>query len=94
MNELNRQLISMYAKQLRVPTFNQYEEVIRQLDGDKGFLQDTTPPLGIPSLVIQITLFLYHTTVYNGCQYKNTRKTTAFPMKKAAFPSKTKQIMP
>ena len=37
MNELNRQLISMYAKQLRVPTFNQYEEVIRQLDGDKGF---------------------------------------------------------
>lgn len=26
-----------YAKQLRVPTFNQYEEVIRQLDGDKGF---------------------------------------------------------
>ena len=37
MNELNRQLISMYANQLRVPTFNQYEEVIRQLDGDKGF---------------------------------------------------------
>ncbi len=37
MNELNRQLISMYAKQLRVPTFNQYDEVIRQLDGDKGF---------------------------------------------------------
>ena len=37
MNELKRQLISMYAKQLRVPTFNQYEEVIRQLDGDKGF---------------------------------------------------------
>lgn len=26
-----------YAKQLRVLTFNQYEEVIRQLDGDKGF---------------------------------------------------------
>lgn len=37
MNELNRQLISMYAKQLRVPTFNQYDGVIRQLDGDKGF---------------------------------------------------------
>lgn len=37
MNEMNRQLVSMYAKQLRVPTFNQYEEVIRQLDGDKSF---------------------------------------------------------
>ena len=37
MNELNRQLVSMYAKQLRLPTFNQYDEVIRQLDGDKGF---------------------------------------------------------
>ena len=37
MNELNRQLISMYAKQLRVPTFNQYEEVIRQLEGNKSF---------------------------------------------------------
>ena len=37
MNGLNRQLISMYAKQLRVPTFNQYEEVIRQLDSGKGF---------------------------------------------------------
>ena len=37
MNELNRQLIAMYAKQLRVPTFNQYEEVVRQLDGGKSF---------------------------------------------------------
>ena len=37
MNVLNRQLISMYAKQLRVPTFNQYEEVIRQMNQDKGF---------------------------------------------------------
>lgn len=37
MNELNRQLISMYAKQVRVPTFNQYEEVIRQLEGNKSF---------------------------------------------------------
>ena len=37
MNELNRQLISMYAKQLRVPTFNHYEEVIRQLEGNKSF---------------------------------------------------------
>ena len=37
MNELNRQMISMYAKQLRVPTFNQYEEVIRQLDCNNNF---------------------------------------------------------
>ena len=37
MNELNRQLISMYAKQLRIPTFNHYDEVIRQLEGNKGF---------------------------------------------------------
>ena len=37
MNELNRQLISMYDKQLRMPTFNQYEKVIRQLNRDKGF---------------------------------------------------------
>ena len=36
-NELNRQLISMYAKQLRIPTFNHYDEVIRQLEGNKGF---------------------------------------------------------
>ena len=27
----------MYAKQLRVLTFNQYEEVVRQLDGGKSF---------------------------------------------------------
>lgn len=37
MNEMNRQLISMYAKQLRIPTFNQYEGVIRQLDSNKSF---------------------------------------------------------
>ena len=37
MNELNRQMISMYARQLRVPTFNQYEEVIRQLDSNNNF---------------------------------------------------------
>lgn len=37
MNERNRQLIAMYAKQLRIPTFTQYEEIIRQLDGGKSF---------------------------------------------------------
>jgi DNA replication protein DnaC len=37
MNELNRQLISMYTKQLGLPVFNHYEEVISQLDGNKSF---------------------------------------------------------
>ncbi len=37
MNEANRQLISMYAKQLRTPTFNQFEDVARQLSNDQGY---------------------------------------------------------
>ena len=37
MNEANRQLISMYAKQLRTPTFNQFEDVARQLASDQGY---------------------------------------------------------
>ena len=37
MNEANRQLISMYAKQLRTPTFNQFEDVARQLTSDQGY---------------------------------------------------------
>jgi len=37
MSELNRQLVELYAKQLRLPTFNHYEDVVRQLDGDKGY---------------------------------------------------------
>ena len=37
MNELNRQMIAMYAKQLRMPTFNQYEEVIRQMESGGSF---------------------------------------------------------
>ena len=37
MNEANRQLISMYAKQLRIPTFNQFEDVARQLSSDQGY---------------------------------------------------------
>jgi DNA replication protein DnaC len=37
MNELKSQTIELYARQLRIPTFNQYSEVIRQLGQDKGF---------------------------------------------------------
>lgn len=37
MSELKEQTISLYAKQLRIPTFNQYQEVIRQLDQEKSY---------------------------------------------------------
>lgn len=37
MSELKEQTIALYAKQLRIPTFNQYQEVIRQLDQEKGY---------------------------------------------------------
>ncbi len=37
MNSLIAQSIELYAKHLRTPTFNQYEEVIRQLDKDQGY---------------------------------------------------------
>lgn len=37
MDELKSQTIELYAKQLRIPTFNQYADVIRQLGQDKGF---------------------------------------------------------
>ena len=37
MNETNRQLISLYSKQLKLPTFSHYDEAIRQLTGDKGY---------------------------------------------------------
>ena len=34
---LKQQTIELYAKQLRVPSFNRYEEIIRQLDKDQSF---------------------------------------------------------
>lgn len=37
MNECNRQMIALYAKQLRLPSFNHYEDVIRQLDSDQSY---------------------------------------------------------
>ena len=37
MTTVNEQSIEMYAKQLRTPTFNQYKDVIRQLDKDKSY---------------------------------------------------------
>lgn len=37
MNELNKQTIELYAKQLRVPSFNRYSDVIKQLNKDQGY---------------------------------------------------------
>ena len=37
MSEVNKQLIEMYAKQLRTPTFNHYDDVIRQLGTSQGY---------------------------------------------------------
>ena len=37
MSEANKQLIEMYAKQLRSPTFNHYDDVIRQLGTSQGY---------------------------------------------------------
>ena len=37
MNELNRQTIELYAKQLRVPSFNRYADVIKQLNTEQGY---------------------------------------------------------
>lgn len=37
MNEITQQTIDMYAKLLKVPTFKQYEGVVRQLGTDAGY---------------------------------------------------------
>ena len=37
MNELNKQTIELYAKQLRVPSFNRYPDIIKQLNKDQGY---------------------------------------------------------
>ncbi|WP_353892770.1 IS21-like element helper ATPase IstB [Proteinivorax hydrogeniformans] len=34
---INEETIALYAKQLRVPTFNRYKDVIRQLDNNKSY---------------------------------------------------------
>lgn len=36
---LNTETIAMYSKQLKTPSFNRYEDVIRQLDYDKSYEQ-------------------------------------------------------
>ncbi len=36
-NTLRSQTIELYARQLRTPMFNQYKDVIRQLDSDQGY---------------------------------------------------------
>jgi len=37
MNNTNKQAIELYAKQLRLPAFNHYKDVVRQLGGDKTY---------------------------------------------------------
>lgn len=37
MNELNKQSIELYAKQLRIPSFNRYAEVIKQLNNEQSY---------------------------------------------------------
>lgn len=37
MNEVNKQTIELYAKQLRVPSFNRYPDVIKHLNKDQGY---------------------------------------------------------
>ena len=39
MNSIQKETIKLYAKQLRVPTFNNYEKVIRQLSPTDGYEQ-------------------------------------------------------
>lgn len=39
MNSTEKQMIKLYAKQLRVPTFNSYDKVIRQLSSSDGYEQ-------------------------------------------------------
>lgn len=39
MNTLTNETIDFYAKLLKVPTFRNYEEIVRQLDKKAGYLQ-------------------------------------------------------
>ena len=39
MNSIQKETIKFYAKQLRVPTFNNYEKIIRQLSVDDSYEQ-------------------------------------------------------
>ena len=37
MNELNKETIELYSKQLRLPTFNKYDEVVQKLGKNKSY---------------------------------------------------------
>ena len=39
MNSIQKETIKLYARQLKVPTFNNYEKIIRQLSPDDGYEQ-------------------------------------------------------
>lgn len=47
---LNAETIAMYSKQLRTPSFNRYEDVIRQLDNDKSYEEFLIDLLKLESL--------------------------------------------
>ncbi|HEY8891723.1 MAG TPA: ATP-binding protein, partial [Clostridium sp.] len=36
---LNTETIALYSKQLKTPSFNRYDDIIRQLDHDKSYEQ-------------------------------------------------------
>ena len=37
MNNANKEIIKLYAKQLRTPSFNRYDNIIRQLSSEDGY---------------------------------------------------------
>ena len=39
MNSIQKETIKLYSRQLKVPTFNNYEKIIRQLSPDDGYEQ-------------------------------------------------------
>ena len=67
MNEVNKQTIELYAKQLRVPSFNRYPDVIKQLNKDQGYddflvalmkLKEGVIKLVPPLRIISVSFFI------------------------------------
>ena len=55
MSEINvtKETITLYSKQLRLPTFNNYDDIIRQLDKDKSYADFLLELLKAESLQLQ-----------------------------------------
>ena len=62
--------IRLYAKQLKIPTFAEYEQVLRQAD----------PNLGLSDLLLELMKTEYETRQQN--QYRRRLKTAGFPYQK------------